>query len=264
MFRLIKLSLIVIILLTVFVVSLPTNYLPYIPVLISQVYADSPESWSLKNGTLLTTDKGAAAALGPAAFQGMVINITNGVVNSNHTIPVNYKSGAFVGTVKFTLQGTYSGSAGMSGQYTMYIDGTLSGDGETGPFKLALTGPFSGPGGLSDGKMATVTFAQAIGPPIPGCEEEGNAKTTPFDVSFTVAKGKSTGLPVTPGTGSNQLPSANKGDYNGDGKVTELDALAALKMSVKQLPENLKLDMDGNSKVTAADARLILKQALGK
>jgi hypothetical protein len=55
-----------------------------------------------------------------------------------------------------------------------------------------------------------------------------------------------------------------KGDHNGDGKVTELDALAALKISVKLLTEDLILDMDGNSKVTAADARLILKQALGK
>ncbi|MCD6567956.1 MAG: hypothetical protein J7K94_04380 [Dehalococcoidia bacterium] len=53
-----------------------------------------------------------------------------------------------------------------------------------------------------------------------------------------------------------------KGDYNGDGKVTELDALAALRMSVNLLVENLILDMDNDGKVTAEDARLILEQAV--
>ena len=76
-------------------------------------------------------------------------------------------------------------------------------------------------------------------------------------------------LVVTAAPGGNIKGDGNadgkvKGDFNGDGKVTELDALAALKMSVKQLPEDLALDMDGNSKVMAADARLILKKALGK
>ena len=190
MLRIIKASLIAIILLTVFTVSLPTNYLPYIPVFINQVYADSPESWSLKNGTLLTTKKGMAAAIGPAAFHDMVINIASGAVNSNFTIPVNYtnEKGSFIGSVKFTLQGTYSGSAGMSGQYTWYIDGTLSDGKKKEQFKLALTGPFSGTGGLSDGKIVTVSFAQAVGPPIPGCEEAGNTKLDPFDVSYTVTK----------------------------------------------------------------------------
>ncbi len=48
------------------------------------------------------------------------------------------------------------------------------------------------------------------------------------------------------------------GDYNGDGLVTELDALAALRMSVKLLTEDLILDMDQNGRVTAEDARQIL------
>jgi hypothetical protein len=76
-----------------------------------------------------------------------------------------------------------------------------------------------------------------------------------------------TGTGKGAGTGTGTIAVAwaeGKGDYNRDGKVTELDALAALKMSVKQLTEDLKLDMDGNGKVTAEDARLILKKALGK
>jgi len=55
-----------------------------------------------------------------------------------------------------------------------------------------------------------------------------------------------------------------KGDYNGDGKLTELDALAALKMSVSQLSKDLNLDMDGDGKVTAKDALAILRMAVGK
>ena len=266
MFRVFKASWIVIFLLTVFTVSLPVSYLPYIPVLISQVYADSPESWSLKDGILLSTTQGMAIALDSADFRDMVISITSGVVNSSHTIPVNYTDakGSFIGSVKYTLQGTYSGSTGMSGQYTMYIDGTLSGNGKTELFKLAYTGPFSGPGGLSAGKIVNVSFALANAVPVRGGEGNGNPKSYPFVVRFTVATGKSDGLPLSPGVGSKQVPSVTKGDHNGDGNVTELDALAALKMSVKQLPEDLKLDMDGNGKVTAEDARLILKKAVGK
>ena len=55
-----------------------------------------------------------------------------------------------------------------------------------------------------------------------------------------------------------------KGDYNGDGKVTIVDVMAALKMSIQLLPEDLILDMDGDGAVTAEDAQLILKIALGK
>ncbi|MBS3735410.1 MAG: DUF4214 domain-containing protein [Phycisphaerae bacterium] len=53
------------------------------------------------------------------------------------------------------------------------------------------------------------------------------------------------------------------GDWNGDGKVTSLDALAALKMSVGKLKEDLILDVDNDGKVTAKDARLLLGSAVG-
>ena len=54
-----------------------------------------------------------------------------------------------------------------------------------------------------------------------------------------------------------------QGDWNGDGKVTSLDALAALKMSVGKLQEDLILDVDGDGRVTAKDARLLLGSAVG-
>jgi hypothetical protein len=55
-----------------------------------------------------------------------------------------------------------------------------------------------------------------------------------------------------------------KGDYDGDGKVNERDALAALKMVVKSLPVDLNLDMDNDREVTAKDALAILRMAVGK
>ena len=44
--------------------------------------------------------------------------------------------------------------------------------------------------------------------------------------------------------------------------LTALDALQALKMSVKLLPENLKADIDTDGRVTSNDARLILKKVV--
>ncbi len=52
------------------------------------------------------------------------------------------------------------------------------------------------------------------------------------------------------------------GDYDGDGKVTARDALAALRMSVNLLTPNPISDMDNDGRVTADDARLILEIAV--
>lgn len=56
---------------------------------------------------------------------------------------------------------------------------------------------------------------------------------------------------------------AGKGDHNSDGKLTALDALSAIKMSVGKIPEDLTLDADGSGSVTAMDARLVLQSSVG-
>ena len=56
---------------------------------------------------------------------------------------------------------------------------------------------------------------------------------------------------------------AGKGDHNSDGKLTALDALSAIKMSVGKIPVDLALDVDGSGSVTAIDARLILQSSVG-
>ena len=52
---------------------------------------------------------------------------------------------------------------------------------------------------------------------------------------------------------------ALKGDVNGDGKITSLDALLALQMSVGKIEQNLIADMNEDGRVKADDALEILK-----
>jgi hypothetical protein len=61
-------------------------------------------------------------------------------------------------------------------------------------------------------------------------------------------------------SGSEQL----KGDYNGDGRLTPLDALAALQMAVGKRAEEPVIDVTGDGKVTSLDAREILKMAVSQ
>jgi hypothetical protein len=130
------------------------------------------------------------------------------------------------------------------------------------PLEGKLTGTISGNQCKATGTFSDIS--SRVDPYVFTLAPDGQSMTVAWDAetrSF-LEKGAVYTLirsGTTTGTGADV-----KGDYNADGKVTELDALAALKMSVKQLTEDLKLDMDGNGKVTAEDARLILKKALGK
>lgn len=53
------------------------------------------------------------------------------------------------------------------------------------------------------------------------------------------------------------------GDFDGDGRSTAADALAALEMSVRLRPVDLVVDMDSDGTVTSLDAALILRAAVG-
>ena len=69
---------------------------------------------------------------------------------------------------------------------------------------------------------------------------------------------------VSPSNGQVTVGQKIKGDGNGDGQVTVLDALMALKMYVKAMVESLALDVNSDGKVTPEDARQILKMAKPK
>jgi len=54
------------------------------------------------------------------------------------------------------------------------------------------------------------------------------------------------------------------GDCNNDGKLSEVDALCALQMSVQLVTVNLIMDVDGNGIVDSRDAVIILQRAVGR
>jgi len=97
------------------------------------------------------------------------------------------------------------------------------------------------------------------------CNAVGSAgSSTPLTISEVEAT-DSSGNPFTLQTISGLViinSDRDIGDSNGDGVLTELDALAALRMSVDLLAEDLILDMDQDGRVTAKDALAILSIAV--
>ncbi|MGB8647363.1 MAG: cohesin domain-containing protein, partial [Anaerolineae bacterium] len=75
----------------------------------------------------------------------------------------------------------------------------------------------------------------------------------------TNAPPTSNGLPEPPAP-----PNMVQGDCDGDGHVTELDALCALEMSTGIRASRPLLDMDGDGNVTSRDAVIILQKAVGQ
>ena len=108
-------------------------------------------------------------------------------------------------------------------------------------------------GVTGDGPVAHIVFtvAGAAG---------ARSSLTLGDMLVTDTGGTRLGLKLQ--NGSITIGTKVKGDYDGDGRLTAKDALAALKMSVKDLPEDVNLDMDNDGRVSAEDARLLLAAAL--
>ena len=121
---------------------------------------------------------------------------------------------------------------------------------ESGIIRFGLA---STTGRTGTGTLAYITFLALA--------DEGTTPLTLSDVFVTDAADAA----ISPGLSHGAVTIEDKtlkGDWNGDGKVTELDALAALKISVGLLDENLALDMDGDGRITASDARQILQIAV--
>ena len=64
---------------------------------------------------------------------------------------------------------------------------------------------------------------------------------------------------LTDGAFTVETPST--GDGNGDGKITALDALMALRMSAGITKVDLLMDVNGDGRVTPRDARQLLSMA---
>lgn len=66
------------------------------------------------------------------------------------------------------------------------------------------------------------------------------------------------------GSGLNAPVGIPRGDCDGDLKLTEIDALCALEMSIQLRPVQIIMDMDNSGDVTSRDAVIILQTAVGK
>ena len=209
-------------------------------------------------GTATSTGTGTTTGTGAA----LVAESRTANPNSTVQVPIRLDKASSIGSMNFVL--TYNAQVLKVNKVDSgsLLSGALfTPNFKTPPqvrFGLATSGGISG-----SGTVAYIEF-QVIG------AAGSSSPLTLSEVDATDTSGKSVTVTTQNGTVTVASGTADgaggkvKGDYNGDGKVTELDALAALKMSVKLLPEDLILDMDGNGKVTAEDARLILKKALGK
>ena len=126
------------------------------------------------------------------------------------------------------------------------LDGTIK-------ISLADKEGFSG-----DGSIAYVKFS------VIGAE----GSSTPLQIMSNVANSaedyETLGIPTNDGVFRVISMEESRGDGDGDGKYTALDALYALQMAVGKITEDPAMDMNGDGSVTSLDASEILKIAIGK
>lgn len=213
-------------------------------------------------GTPSGTGTGATTGTGTTTGAGAALTAESRMAAPNSTVqvPIRLDNASNIGSMNFVL--TYNPQVLKVNKVDggSLVSGALFTPNYKSPpqvnFGLASSAGING-----SGTVAYIEF-QVIG------AAGSSSPLTISGVNTTDTSGKTVTLTTSNGTVtvvSGVGPGGKvKGDYNGDGKVTELDALAALKMSVNLLTEDLNLDMNDNGKVTAEDARLILKMAVGK
>jgi len=103
-----------------------------------------------------------------------------------------------------------------------------------------------------DGSAAVVEF-KIIGP------RGSSSPITLTDATVGDSQGRLRTIDLVPGKLAVDDPMA--GDGNGDGNITALDALMALRMFVGLAEENLSMDVNNDGRVTPEDARQLLAMA---
>ena len=117
----------------------------------------------------------------------------------------------------------------------------------------AISVGFASATALSGGGSAVVVEFRVIGEP------DSNTLVTLSEVSASDADGATLSLGI--GNGLFTAGKPKTGDGNGDGNITALDALMALKMVRGQATVDLVMDMNGDGAVTIEDVRQILAAA---
>ncbi|MBN1689805.1 MAG: hypothetical protein JW901_02150, partial [Dehalococcoidia bacterium] len=112
---------------------------------------------------------------------------------------------------------------------------------------------FASPQAISGNGSAAVVEFRALG------SAGSTSALTLSEILATSYYGSS--LAVSPVNGLLTIGQNQPGDADGDGKLSVLDALIALKMYVKTLPLDLTADINQDGRVTPEDARLIMQKA---
>lgn len=165
-------------------------------------------------------------------------------------VPVNFQNAQSIGSLGFKLSYNPSvvqvvkvskGSLMAPATFTSNVQSDVI------IFGFAMPQSISG-----TGSTAVVEF-QALG-------SEGSK--SPLTLTEIMATGSSgSALSVNSVNGELTIGQKQIGDANGDGKLSVLDALIALKMYVQLLPLDLTADINKDGRVTPEDARLILERA---
>ena len=248
-------------------------------VIYSNLYAQNFISASGDGNTVIyntfidTKDRywcGLAMASNPASMTYMVFSnvafsllpSTDGTVrfssangkSGNVTIPVTITTIKNVGSMNFELgydsrllkvTGVDKGSLDQNALFVSNVEG-----------EKIRVGIVDSTGFTGSGSIATVTFAVQQDAGI------GQCPLTVKEVTGSDVASKALTFDTIDGEFS-VAGSRGKGDLNGDGQISSVDALMALKMSVGALTVDLSADMDGDGKVMARDALDILNAASG-
>jgi len=168
-------------------------------------------------------------------------------------VPILLTKAESIGNMDFTL--TYDPTVIQAFEVTkgsLLSESTFVGNlEESGIIRIG----FASAAGISGNGSAAIVEFKAV-----GAEED----SSPLTLSKVLANDATTGAKLTIDLvyGILTIGKQIAGDGNGDGKITELDALLALKMSVGLFPIDPNMDMNDDAQVTSADARIILVWAV--
>jgi hypothetical protein len=174
---------------------------------------------------------------------GALVEVPVWLVNANNLANVNFELTYNAGVAK--PEGTISKGSS--------LDNALfsANPNESGIIRMGFA---QTTGITGTGSVAYIPF-RAVGQP---------GQRTPLTISVTKINNPGGGLlPISIIHGEIVILTTGgglPGDCDGDGRLTALDALCALEMSVKLRPENLALDIDTDRQVTSRDTVVILQR----
>ncbi|MFA5399846.1 MAG: PA14 domain-containing protein [Dehalococcoidia bacterium] len=204
----------------------------------SQIVSPAPASTT----TTITTTIPAGTALIAESRTVM----TGGTVQ----VPIYFQDAQSVGSLGFTL--SYDPAVLQVvkvSKGSLLAPATFTSSDQSGSIIFG----FASPQAISGNGSAAIVEFRALG------SAGSTSALTLSEILATSYYGSS--LTVSPVNGLLTIGQNQPGDADGDGKLSVLDALIALKMYVKSLPLDLIADINQDGRVTPEDARLIMEKA---